>query len=92
MTTTTYTFHDAADHSIIAMANPSNLQTNAQSCARALEHRGTARIYVHNGRGVVAALMCRGGVAHDILRNDYMLFDDQARAVRASAGLINDLK
>lgn len=90
--TTTYSFHRAADHTIIDIAKPANLQLKAQAVAGALRHRGTVRIYVHNGRGVVAALLCRDGAAHDILRDDYMAFDDRARDERTAFGLTNDPK
>lgn len=88
--TTTYSFHRAADHSIIDTATPVNLQLVAQNVAAALAREGTVRVYVHNGRGVVAALLCRGGAAHDILRDDYMAFDGAARWTRSHYGLAND--
>ena len=88
--TTTYSFHRASDHAIIDIARPDNLQLKAQTVAAALRHQGTVRIYVHNGRGVVAALICRDGVAHDILRDDYMGFDGTARWTRDHYGLTND--
>lgn len=92
--TTTYTFHRADDHTILETAYPTNLQLRAQSVAVALRNQGTVRIYVHNGRGVVAALLCRAGAAHDILRDDYMgdTIDDAARWTRAHYGLTNDPK
>lgn len=88
--TTTYSFHRASDHAIIDIAHPGNLQLKAQAVAGALRHQGTVRIYVHNGRGVVAALLCRDGLAHDILREDYMSFDGAARWTRDHYGLTND--
>lgn len=92
MTTTTYSFHRADDHAILDIANPANLQLRAQAVAGALRHRGTARIYVHNGCGVVSALLCRDGFAHDILRDDFMCCDDGARRTRDHYGLTNDPK
>ena len=88
--TTTYSFHRAADHSILDTATPVNLQLVAQNVAAALAREGTVRVYVHNGRGVVAALLCRDGAAHDILRDDYMAFDGAARWTRSHYGLANN--
>lgn len=93
---TTYSFHRAADHAILETANPANLQQIAAHIARRI-HRGlpdgdlrTTRIYIHNGLGVIGAGLCRQGVWHDILRDDYRQFDAKARDVRTAAGLPND--
>jgi hypothetical protein len=88
--TTTYTFHRAADHGIIATAHPDTLQAAAQNVAASLLGQGTVRVYIHNGRGVVAAMICRDGAAHEVLRDDYRKFDGAARAARVSQGLVND--
>ena len=84
---TTYTFHRAADHGIIATAHPDTLQAVAQNVAASLLGQGTVRVYVHNGRGVVGALLCRGGAAHDILRDDYMQFAGAALRNRENGGV-----
>lgn len=96
MTGTTYTFHRAADHQIIDTAEPTTLQAKAANIAARI-HRGlpdgndrTTRIYVHNGLGVIGAGLCRQGTWTDILRDDYRQFDQQARELRAAAGLAND--
>lgn len=94
---TTYTFHDARDHRIIDTATPETLQLAAAEVAETL-HRGrpvdtddtTHRVYVHNGKGVVAAGLCRGGSWHDVLRDNYREFDEAARTRRAALGLPND--
>lgn len=93
MTGTIYTIHRAEDHQIIETAEPGNLQQRAAHVAARI-HRGlpdadlrTTRLYIHNGRGVVAAGLCRQGVWHDILRDDYMPFAPKARALRMTAGL-----
>lgn len=90
---TTYTIHRAEDGAILATANPENVQQTAQTVARSLAtsgDRATRRAYVHNGRGVVAAGICRGGAWHDILRDDFMRCDATARAARTAYGLTND--
>lgn len=96
MTATTYTFHRAADHKILDTAEPATLRTKAANIAARI-HRGLpdadakrTRVYVHNGLGVIAAGLCRQGTWHDILRDDYRQFDQQARELRAAAGLAND--
>lgn len=95
MTTTFYSFHRAEDHAIRATAEPGNLQAVAAQVARSMTSGTTdetRRVYVHNGLGVVAAGLCRAGIWHDILRDDYRQFDEQARAERAAYGLPNDEK
>lgn len=98
MTSTIYSIHRASDHEIIETATPHNLQQMTAHTARRI-HAGfpdadlkTTRLYVHNGRGVVAAGLCRQQLWHDTLRADYMDFDDKARAAREAAGLPNDPK
>jgi hypothetical protein len=92
MTGTIYTIHSANDHSILETATPGDLQAKAANVAARIG-RGlpdgqnrTWRVYVHNGRGVVAAGLCRDGLWHDILRDDYMAFEPKARALRVAAG------
>lgn len=93
---TTYSFHLAADHTIIETADPVTLQAKAANVAARI-HRGlpdaerkTTRLYIHNGRGIVSAGLCRQGQWHDVLRDDYMGFDPRAREARTVAGLPND--
>ena len=94
MPATTYTFHRASDHTIFATAEPGTLLTVAQTIAQAISREddsgATRRVYVHNGLGVIGAGLCRSGLWHDILRDDYRQFDGKARAVRAAAGYPND--
>lgn len=91
MTGTTYTFHRAEDHAILATAKAFNLQIVASTVAASLnDSTKTRRAYVHNGAGVIGAGLCRDGVWHDILRDDYRQFDKAARALRDTAGLPND--
>lgn len=87
--TTTYSFHRAYDHSIVETADPQNLQLRAQSlCSHKTNHG--ERFYLHNGRGVVAALLVKPHGAFDLLRDDYLQFDAAARWTRAHYGLTND--
>ena len=93
MTATTYTFHRAEDHAIRATAEPGTVQDVAAQVARSMTSGAgdvTRRLYIHNGKGVVAAGLCRAGVWHDILRDDYQQFDAKARAEREAYGLAND--
>jgi hypothetical protein len=94
MTTTTYTFHRASDHAILATADPATLQTTAEEIGRALSRDddtgASRRVYVHNGKGIVAAAFCRAGRWQDVLRDDYHQFDDVARLKRAIDGYPND--
>jgi len=93
MTGTIYSIHRAEDHAIMATANPGNLQQVATTVARNLATGGdrqTRRAYVHNGRGIIAAGLCRGGAWHDILRDDFMRCEPAARAERERAGYPND--
>ena len=94
MATTVYTFHRAEDHAILATAEPGNLQSVAARVAAALTgtDSATRRAYVHNGLGIVAAGLCRGGIWQDILRDNYHQFDAKARALRDADGLPNDSK
>ena len=95
--TTIYSFHAAADHSIMDTATPGTLQQIAARIAETL-HKGrpvdaeptTHRVYVHNGLGVIAAGLCRQGAWHDILRDDYRQFDEAARTRREARNLPND--
>ncbi|KPQ16710.1 MAG: hypothetical protein HLUCCO18_07610 [Rhodobacteraceae bacterium HLUCCO18] len=89
MTATTYSFHRAYDHAVVEVADPVNLQLRAQSLARLTANHGK-RFYVHNGRGVVAALLVKPHGALDVLRDDYLQFDGRARDERTAFGLIND--
>lgn len=93
MTGTIYSFHRAEDHAILAIADPSNLQSVAAQVARAISNADgsqTRRAYVHNGRGIVAAGLCRAGIWNDTLRENYFAFDEAARAERHDAGYRND--
>lgn len=89
MATTTYSIHSAYNHEIWATAVPGNLQDVVRRIAAAnLTNQGaTTRFYVHNGLGVVGAFLTRSGSAHDILRNDYMRFEEKARDKRAAYGI-----
>lgn len=87
--TTTYSFHRAYDHAIVDTADPVNLQRRAQALAGVSANHGK-RFYVHNGRGVVAALLVKPHGAFDLLRDDYLRFDGVARYKRTAFGLAND--
>lgn len=87
--TTTYSFHRAYDHSIVETADPANLQARAGGLCFHKANIGE-RFYVHNGRGVVAALLVKHHGVFDLLRDDYLQFDGAARWTRAHYGLSND--
>lgn len=92
--TTIYTFHRAEDHAILATAEPGNVQQVAALVARSIanypaastQHGRTRRAYVHNGKGIVAAGLCRSGAWHDILRDDFMQCEPKARTARIAEG------
>jgi hypothetical protein len=86
---TTYSIHRAYDHSIAGTASGVNLQSRAQALAEDAANHGH-RFYVHNGKGVVAAMLIKPQGAFDVLRDDYRKFDTKARAVRADANLPNN--
>ncbi|MTH36020.1 hypothetical protein GL279_15570 [Paracoccus limosus] len=86
---TTYSIHRAYDHSIVATANPSDLKARAGGLCFHKANLGE-RFYVHNGKGVVAAMLVKPHGVFDILRDDYRQFDAKARALRADANLPND--
>lgn len=90
--TTAYSFHRAEDHEILAVANPANVQEIAQLVAFSLTGAAdqTRRAYIHNGRGIVGAGLCRKQAWHDTLREDYMHLDPHARLKRTEYGLSND--
>lgn len=89
---TIYSFHRGEDHAILATGNPTNLQDVAARVAKALagQNDPTRRVYIHNGRGIVGAGLCRQGIWHDTLRENYMRFDAAARTRREAEGLPND--
>ena len=89
MTATTYSFHRARDHSIVEVANPSNLQQRAQSLCSVRQNHDE-RFYVHNGLAVIAAILVKPHGAFDLLRDDYLKFDGDARWTRRHYGLTND--
>lgn len=89
MPLTTYSIHAAYDHSIIVTASGVNLQSRAQALSGDAANHGK-RFYVHNGRGVVAAILVKPHGAFDVLRGDYLQFEQQARAARSGMGLVND--
>lgn len=86
---TTYSIHRAFDHTIAVTASGVNLQSRAQALAEDAANHGM-RFYVHNGKGVVAAMLVKPQGTFDILRDDYRKFDAKARALRADANLPND--
>lgn len=88
---TVYSFHDVRDHSIIATCTPSGLQKQA----KAIEPAKSSRVYyIHNGKGIVGALMVNPtGSRLELMREDYVQHDDAARAKRDEVeGLENDPK
>lgn len=87
---TVYSFHDARSGEILATATAENLQTVAQTVARALSsgtNTPTRRAFTHNGLGIIAAGLCRAGTWTDILRDDFQRMEPAARAKREAAGL-----
>lgn len=86
---TTYSIHRAFDHSVVLTASGINLQTRAQSLCEDDANHGK-RFYVHNGKGIVAAMLVKPHGAFDIPRDDYRKFDAKARAARTAFGLAND--
>ena len=85
---TTYTFHAAYDHSIVAaLTDTAQFAESARNIAKGADHDKAQRFYVHNGVGVVSAfVVCHGG-AHEVLRDDYMQFSAKAKAQRTAQGL-----
>lgn len=86
---TTYSIHRAYDHSVVVTASGINLQTRAQALTEDAANHGK-RFYVHNGKGVVAAMLVKPNGAFDLLRDDYLQFNQKARDLRAALGLAND--
>ncbi|WP_422002361.1 hypothetical protein [Roseovarius mucosus] len=89
MALTTYSIHRAYDHSVVVTASGINLQTRAQALTEDAANHGK-RFYVHNGKGVVAAMLVKPHGAFDLLRDDYLQFNQKARDLRAALGLAND--
>ncbi len=89
MTLTTYSIHRAYDHVVVVTASGINLQTRAQALTEEAANHGK-RFYVHNGKGVVAAMLVKPHGAFDLLRDDYLQFNPKAREHRAALGLAND--
>lgn len=92
MTATTYTFHSPMNHEIIATAEPATLQQIAAKIAETATaaNNVTSRFYVHNGKGVIGAGVCKHSLWIDVERDQYRQFDQQARELRTAAGLAND--
>lgn len=86
---TTYSIHRAYDHSVALTASGVNLQSRAQVLCEDPANHGM-RFYVHNGKGVVAALHVKPHGAFDIQRGVFRRFDAQARDMRTALGLAND--
>jgi hypothetical protein len=89
MTLTTYSIHRAYDHAVVVTASGINLQTRAQALSEEPANHGK-RFYVHNGKGVVAAMLVKPHGAFDLLRDDYLQFNQKARDLRTALGLAND--
>jgi len=84
----TYSIHNAYDHSIVRSFEVDQDTTAISlSIAQDFEGEGTCRFYVHNGVGVVAAIMTRDGMARQIMRDDYMKFSAKALEARNQAGV-----
>lgn len=86
--TTTYTAHDARDHSVVATfgINDDTVEVLTK-VAEAFKDQGTRRFYIHNGAGVVSALLARDGKMTQILRDDYIQFSAKGRNARAECGI-----
>lgn len=91
MTATVYTFHAETSGEILATAAVENVQHVARIVAFSLtgEKTPTRRAFVHNGKGIVAAGLCRNGVWHDMLKTDFQRMEPTARAARTAAGIEN---
>lgn len=93
---TVYTFHAAIDHRVIATAEPATLQLVAANVAADLMDKNpskpdtTKRVYVHNGRAIIAAGLIRDGLWHDTLRDNYEAFEAKARERREAAGIATE--
>lgn len=90
LNTTIYTFHSAHNHSIVAAIQEDGHTLARHALAQAAndaekQDGKTRRYYVHNGTGVVAAFMTRGGKASQILHDDYRRFSDEAVKLRTEA-------
>lgn len=92
MAKTVYSFHRAEDHAIRGTADPATLKETAAQIARSTTSGDdkTRRFYIHNGRGIVGAGLCRNGTWHDTLRENYAPFEAAARSQRTTYGLLND--
>ena len=90
MTATVYTIHRSEDGAILATAEPRNLQHVAETVAAGMAntHLRARRVYVHNGRGIVAAGLIRCGTWHDSNRAEFVALgcEATAAAARAAAG------
>lgn len=86
MTPTIYSFHNAADHQIIATATPENLQDVAEQITAATT--GTKRLYVHNGLGVICVARIAKAAWHDLDRESptFANLEPAGRAIREAAG------
>lgn len=90
---TTYTFHDARDHSIVAqtsdvaVTSDTSFPAVCKNIAERFKDQGTRRFYVHNGSGVVAALMTRDGNPTQVLHQDYRGFSAKAITARSECGI-----
>jgi hypothetical protein len=90
---TTYTFHRAEDHAILAMADLNNLQQVIAKIGRSLPRSGDGsprRVYVHNGAGVVGAGLVLGGFWTDTSPDDYHQFAPKAAQQRLASGLTEE--
>lgn len=89
MASTTYTIHSARNHDIVTTMEGSTQDTFSAAFERVAAQGdfalGTHRFYVHNGVGVIAAMMMRDGHARQILRDDYMQFGSAGAEKRALA-------
>lgn len=84
----TYSIHNAYDHSIVRTFDvDDDTKAISLSIAEEFESKGTCRFYVHNGVGVVSAIMTRDGMARQIVRDDYMKFSPKAIEARTEANV-----
>lgn len=90
MVNTVYTIHSARDNRIVAVyefEGNKGIDHARQAMQVAMDHEnGTHRFYIHNGLGIIAAFLTRGGSAHEVRRDDYMRLRDAASNARAVAG------
>ncbi len=87
----TYTFHSADDHEILAKADLRNMQKVLAKIAGSLTRHGAPRsVYVHNGGGVVGAVIIESGIWTETSPDDYHQFATRAAEKRLASGITEE--